>query len=136
MHEDFVVVARPGNPRLRRGFDLQRYLECDHVLVSAAGDARGTVDEALRKLGQTRRVAAVVPQFLIGFAAVAGSDMISTAPRRVAKRHAAAFGLKLHPVPFDLPGFDITILRHQSTTADAGLTWFEDRIAHHLMKAR
>lgn len=136
MMEDFVVVARPGNPKLRRGFNLDHYLECDHVLVSAAGDARGTVDEALRQLGKTRRVAAVVPQFLIGFAAVAGSDMISTAPRRVAKRHAAAFGLKLHPVPFDLPGFEITILRHQSTTADAGLTWFEDRIAQHLAKAR
>lgn len=136
MNEDFVVVARPGNPRLRRGFNLERYLECDHVLVSAAGDARGTVDEALRQLGKTRRVTAVVPQFMTAFAAVAGSDLISTAPRRVAKRHAAAFGLKLHPVPFDLPGFDVTILRHQSTTSDAGLTWFEDRIAQHLAKAR
>jgi DNA-binding transcriptional LysR family regulator len=81
-------------------------------------------------------VAAVTPQFLIGFAAVAGSDLISTAPRRLAGRHARAFGLKQYPVPFDLPGFEITILRHQSTTADAGLTWFEDQIAHHLAKAR
>jgi len=136
MMEDFVVVARPGNPKLRRGFDLARYLDCDHVLVSAAGDARGTVDEALRAIGKTRRIAAVVPQFLIGFAAVAGSDMISTAPRRVARRHAAAFGLRLHPVPFDLPGFEITILRHQSTTADPGLTWFEELVARHLLKAR
>ncbi|HNB25780.1 MAG TPA: LysR substrate-binding domain-containing protein [Alphaproteobacteria bacterium] len=136
MREDFVVVARPGNPGLRRGFDLARYLDCDHLLVSAAGDARGTVDEALRRLGKTRRVVAVVPQFLIGFAAVAGSDLISTAPRRVARRYAAAFGLKLHPVPFDLPGFEIATLRHQSTSTDSGLSWFEQRIAEHLARAR
>lgn len=136
MAEDFVVAARPDNPRLRRGFDLQRYLECDHVLVSPSGDARGSVDEALRQLGKARRVVAVVPQFLIGFAAVAGSDLITTAPRRVAKRHAPAFGLKLHRVPFELPGFEIAILRHESTTTDAGLTWFENQIARHLEWAR
>ena len=136
LKEDFVVVARPGNPKVGRPFDLERYLQCDHVLVSAAGDARGSVDEALRRIGRTRRVAAVVPQFLIGFAAVAGSDMISTAPRRLAKRHAAAFGLKLYPVPFDLPGFEITLLRAPSTAVDAGLTWFENELAQVIQKPR
>lgn len=136
LREDFVIVARAGNPHMRGRFDLERYLQCSHVLVSAAGDAHGTVEETLRQIGKSRRVAAVVPQFLIGFAAVAGSDMISTAPRRLAKRHARAFGLKQFPVPFDLPGFEITLLRHPSTAADTGLTWFEDELARHLAKVR
>lgn len=136
LKEDYVVVARPGHPHVRRRLDLARYLQCDHLLVSVPGDARGTVDEALRKIGRTRRVAAVVPQFLIGFTAVAGSDMISTVPRRLARRHAAAFGLKQFEVPFDLPGFEIATMRHQNTAEDAGLNWLDHELAQALGKVR
>lgn len=134
--EDFVVVARPGNPHLRRKLDLDSYLKREHLLVSAAGDARGTVDVALRQIGHTRRVVAVVPQFLTGFAAVAGSDIISTVPRRLAKRYAAAFGLKQFEVPFPLRGFEIVALRHENTAEDAGLNWFEGELAQALAKIR
>ncbi|HEY1384791.1 MAG TPA: LysR family transcriptional regulator [Dongiaceae bacterium] len=136
MTEDFVVLARPGHPIIGRKLDLARYLECGHLLVSAAGDARGTVDNALAKIGKERRVVAALPQFLAGFAAVAASDMITTAPRRLARRHAAAFGLKQHDVPFPLPGFEIATLRHENTAQDAGLTWLETEIAQALGKVR
>jgi DNA-binding transcriptional LysR family regulator len=136
MAEDFVVLARPGHPIIGRKLDLARYLKCGHLLVSAAGDARGTVDIALAKIGKERRVVAAVPQFLAGFAAVAGSDMITTAPRRLAKRHAAAFGLKEHDVPFQLPGFEIATLRHENTAQDSGLTWLENELAEALGQVR
>jgi len=136
MAEDFVVLAHPGHPIIGRKLDIARYLKCGHLLVSAAGDARGSVDNALGQIGKERRVVAVVPQFLAGFAAVAGSDMITTAPRRLAKRHAAAFGLKQYEVPFPLPGFEVATLRHQSTAQDAGLNWLETELAQALGKVR
>ncbi len=134
--EDFVVLARAGHPIIGRKLDLARYLECGHLLVSAAGDARGSVDNALARIGKERRVVTVVPQFLAGFAAVAGSDMITTAPRRLAKRHAAAFSLKQHEVPFPLPGFEVATLRHENTAQDAGLNWLEDELAQALGRIR
>ncbi|WP_119301185.1 LysR family transcriptional regulator [Dongia deserti] len=136
MTEDFVVLARPHHPVVGRKLDLARYLKCGHLLVSAAGDARGTVDNALVKIGKERRVVAAVPQFLAGFAAVAGSDMITTAPRRLAKRHAAAFGLKQYEVPFPLAGFEVATLRHENTAQDAGLTWLENELAQALGRVR
>jgi DNA-binding transcriptional LysR family regulator len=136
MTEDFVVLARPGHPLVGRKLDLARYLECGHLLVSAAGDARGSVDNALAKIGRERRVVAALPQFLAGFAAVAGSDMITTAPRRLAKRHAAAFGLRQFEVPFQMPGFEIATLRHENTAQDAGLNWLESELAQALSKMR
>ncbi|HEY3144718.1 MAG TPA: LysR family transcriptional regulator [Dongiaceae bacterium] len=136
MAEDFVVLARPGHPIIGRKLDLAQYLKCGHLLVSAAGDARGTVDNALAKIGKERRVVAAVPQFLVGFAAVAGSDMITTAPRRLAKRHAAAFGLKQYEVPFHLPGFEVGTLRHENTAQDAGLSWLENELVQALGKIR
>ena len=134
--ESFVVLARPGHPIIGRKLDLARYLECGHLLVSAAGDARGSVDNALAKIGRQRRVVAALPQFLAGFAAVAGSDMITTAPRRLARRHAAAFGLRQFEVPFEMPGFEIGTLRHENTAQDAGLNWLEAELAQALGKVR
>lgn len=134
--EDFVVLARPNHPVIGRKLDLARYLRCGHLLVSAAGDARGSVDNALGRIGEERRVVAAVPQFLAGFAAVAGSDMITTAPRRLARRHAAAFGLKQFEVPFAMPGFEVATLRHENTAQDAGLVWLEGELAQALGKLR
>lgn len=136
MAEDFVVLARPGHPIVGRKLDLARYLACGHLLVSAAGDARGSVDNALGRIGKERRVVTVVPQFLAGFAAVAGSDMITTSPRRLAKRHAAAFGLRQFEVPFALPGFEVATLRHENTAQDAGLNWLDGELAQALGKVR
>ena len=136
MTEDFVVLARPGHPIIGRKLDLARYVECGHLLVSAAGDTRGSVDNALAKIGKQRRVVAALPQFLAGFAAVAGSDMITTAPRRLAKRHAAAFSLRQFEVPFAMPGFEIGTLRHENTAQDAGLNWLEGELAQALGKVR
>jgi DNA-binding transcriptional LysR family regulator len=136
MAEDFVVLARAGHPVIGRKLDLARYLKCGHLLVSAAGDTRGSVDNALSRIGKERHVVAAVPQFLVGFAAVAGSDMITTAPRRLAKRHAAALGLKQFEVPFPMPGFEVATLRHENTAQDAGLNWLEDELAQALGKIR
>lgn len=136
MAEDFVVLARPDHPVIGRKLNLARYLRCGHLLVSAAGDARGSVDNALGRIGKERRVVAAVPQFLAGFAAVAGSDMITTAPRRLARRHAAAFGLKQFEVPFAMPGFEVATLRHENTAQDAGLVWLEGELAQALGKLR
>jgi DNA-binding transcriptional LysR family regulator len=136
MREDFVVLARAGHPVIGRKLDLARYLKCGHLLVSAAGDTRGSVDNALAKIGKERHVVAAVPQFLAGFAAVAGSDMITTAPRRLAKHNAAAFGLRQFEVPFPLPGFEIATLRHENTAQDAGLNWLDAELAQALGKVR
>jgi DNA-binding transcriptional LysR family regulator len=136
MAEDFVVLARAGHPVIERKLDLACYLKCGHLLVSAAGDTRGSVDNALAKVGKERRVVAALPQFLAGFAAVAGSDMITTAPRRLARRHAAAYGLRQFEVPFPLPGFEVATLRHENTAQDAGLNWLDDELAQALSKVR
>jgi DNA-binding transcriptional LysR family regulator len=134
--ESFVVLARPGHPIVGRKLDLARYLKCGHLLVSAAGDVRGSVDNALAKIGRERRVVAAVPQFLAGFAAVAASDMITTAPRRLARRHATAFGLRQFEVPFPTPGFEVGTLRHENTAQDAGLNWLEGELAQALGMVR
>ncbi len=126
--EDFVVIARQGHSRLG-ALDLATYLALDHLLVSFSGRLTGAVDEALAARGLRRRVVASLPLFLGVFDAVAHSDAIATVSRRLATRHAAAFGLQVAPVPVAVPPFPVMAVRREGLAADLGYDWLRAAIA-------
>lgn len=121
--EGFVTVARRGHPRLAGGLDIETYLDLDHIIVSGKGDFRGSVDDALERIGRTRRVIASMPQFLASLATVAGSDAIATVPTGLAAEHAARFGLDVHTTPVAIPGFDVVAIAADGPVADRGVRW-------------
>lgn len=126
--DEYRVVARAGHPALREGLDLDRYLALPHLLISFSGDLSGTIDRHLRRLGQHRQVAAGLPMFLAGFAAVSGSDLIATAPRRLVARFAPSFGLASFPPPLAIDPIVMELVRSKANLRDPGLGWLVERI--------
>jgi DNA-binding transcriptional LysR family regulator len=126
--EDYLVVARSGHPKITDGLDLQTYVELDHLVVSFAGDLAGSIDRELAALGLSRRVCAALPLFLGAFAAVAGSDFVATAPRRLAHRFGPQFGLETFEPPLHLPPFSVDLLQSTSSVGDAGTAWLIEQI--------
>ena len=121
--ESFRVVARRDHPAIAGTLDLDAYCALDHILVSHERDARGTVDVVLAGLGRKRRVAAVMPQMLIAFAAVSRSEAIVTAPLSACRYAASLFPLRVHEPPMEIPGFALTMLRHRNGLADPAIAW-------------
>jgi DNA-binding transcriptional LysR family regulator len=104
LSEDALIVAlRRGHPALKRRFDLDAYLACEHLNVSLRGEASGGTDEALGALGRQRRVVATVGHFLVVPFLLMGSDLVATEPKRVMQRLAEPLGLALRPPPFAAP---------------------------------
>jgi DNA-binding transcriptional LysR family regulator len=126
--EDYQVVARAGHLLMRDGLDLDTYLQAQHVIVSFAGDLTGTIDADLASLGHTRNVVVASPMFLSALAAVATSDLIATAPRRLAARFAGVFGLAAYELPFSSSRFHIDLIRARSTLKDRALDWLTEEI--------
>ncbi|WP_372004886.1 LysR family transcriptional regulator [Tistrella mobilis] len=128
-HEGYMLAARHGHPAFVDGPpDLRTYTGLAHILVSAAGDLTGTIDEVLAERGLSRRVVAAVPHFMGALAVVADSDLVATLPERVARHHAARFGVALHPPPLPLAGYDLGVMRRAASAPDPGLDWLEARI--------
>lgn len=123
--EDFVIATRSGNPFAVTP-TLERYCQAQHLVVSLAGDPHGFVDEALLKLGHSRRIALTVPNFMFALAALAESDLISAIPRRFAAVHGPRFGIVHSEPPLSLPGFRLNAVAPNAAMADAGLTWLLD----------
>jgi DNA-binding transcriptional LysR family regulator len=121
--ESYLVVARTGHPQLKRGLDLDTYLALGHLIVSFAGDLVGTIDEYLLRKGLSRRVVASSPMFLSAFAAVAKSDLLVTAPKRLVERFAANFGLQVLELPFAPDTFFMDVVRSQYSISDPAIDW-------------
>lgn len=127
--DDYRVIARADHPELRTGLDLRTYLALGHLVVSFTGELQGTVEKNLRQMGVTRRIAAASPMFLNAFAAVAESDLIATAPARLASRFAPAFGLQIFMPPFAIDPIVIELVRTSASREDPAINWLAARIA-------
>jgi len=123
--EDFVVVARARHPFTARP-TLERFCRTQHVVVSMTADPFGFVDDALAKLGLTRRVALTVPDFASAIVTVAETDLIAAMPRRFVAMHAARFAVVSREVPLRLRSFSIKAAVPKVALMDAGLAWLFD----------
>jgi DNA-binding transcriptional LysR family regulator len=127
--EGFVVLARKGHPALRRRLTLEAYLRSSHLLVSPRGARRGIVDDVLAERGLRRRIAMVVPQFVVAPFVAARSDLLLTAPVGLARALAPTLDLAVRPPPLSLPETAIEIVFHARQRDDPGHRWLRDRCA-------
>jgi DNA-binding transcriptional LysR family regulator len=127
---DYVCVMRRTHPLARDGaLTLDAYCTADHARVSFAGRAHGFVDEALTRLGRTRRVALVVHQFSTALQVVRRTNLLCVLPRSYVQASGAASGLALCALPFDLTRIEVGLLWHRRHERDAGHTWLRRTVA-------
>jgi DNA-binding transcriptional LysR family regulator len=126
--EDFVVAMRAGHP-FAEAITLDQYCEAQHLVVSHSGDPHGFVDEALARLGRSRRVALTVPNFMFALTVVAETDFACALPQRFAAMHARRFGVASRDLPLPLKRFRLNTVAPKAALMDAGLAWLLDVLA-------
>ena len=128
LDEDFVIASRPDHPYAMTP-SLDRYCAAEHVFVSLqSSDARGLVDRELEKLGRSRHVALVVPNFLLALELVARTDVIAAVPRHFFAAHRGRFGLVATEAPMPLLGPAIRVVVPRAALADAGTAWLYEEV--------
>lgn len=119
--EHYVCVMRADHPAAARRLTLDRFCALDHALVSyAGGSLRGVTDEALARLGRSRRVTVSVNSFLVLPEILATSDLIAVVPSRLAQ---GLSGLKIVEPPLEIPGFSKTLAWHERAHRAAAHQW-------------
>jgi len=126
--ESFTCVVRRGHPLASQKLTLARFAAASHALISPRGKEGSFVDDALAKLGLSRRVAVAVPHFLVAPHIVAESDLVLTVASRVATLLAKPLGLVMLAPPreLELAGFRMSLLWHERTHHDAAHRWLRD----------
>jgi DNA-binding transcriptional LysR family regulator len=119
--EDFVCLLGADHKLRARRFTLKQYLELSHVAV-------GTLDRPLADLGLRRRVALSVPFLVPAVAAVAGSDLVLTLPRKLAKAVAAMANVRFVEPPPEIKSFQYFMVWHPRLTAEPAQVWFREQL--------
>ncbi len=123
--ERYVCVMREGHPDAQAGaLSLERFCALDHALVSYDGGSfHGVTDEALARLGKSRRVALSVTSFLVLPRILQCTDLIAVVPRRLVR---PGDGLVIVDAPVEVPGFTKTAAWHERTHRSPGHRWVRE----------
>ncbi len=120
---DYVVAMRPGHPlTAKRRLGLKEYLACDHLHVSSRRRGRGQVDIALHTLGEHRRVALRVANYLVAERVTAQSDLLWTLPATLTRQ----LKLEVRKVPFTIEPLVWNLYWHKSTADDPANSWLRE----------
>lgn len=118
----WVCALRPDHPATQGSLTLERYLSLSHLHVSNRPNDDAPVDIALRRMGKTRKISLRMQQYNLVNDAVRGTDLAVTLTEGLA-RH---LGLKVRPLPIQLPGLELRLYRHKRSDADAAALWMFD----------
>jgi DNA-binding transcriptional LysR family regulator len=111
----------------------ERYAACHHVVASREGDVRQPVDDALERLGLSRRIMVVVPGYPDAMRIARQSDLVALVPRSclgnsLASDQAATPGLESFDLPLPMPEFKISAMWHPRMDADPAHRWLRDTV--------
>ncbi|PWK66855.1 DNA-binding transcriptional LysR family regulator [Streptomyces sp. CG 926] len=119
-----VVVVRRGHPLTHdKALTAERYAAADHVTVSRRGNLGNALDDALARLGLTRRVVATAPTEAAAFAFARDSDLVITVPEAITRATIADLGLVVLPLPLELPSAAVYLSWHQRYDSDNAHAW-------------
>lgn len=134
--DTYLCMFNAAKVGLKPPISLEDYVRLPHVLTSLRQGERGVVDDALEKLGLSRKVALTTPRFVVVPFLVAGASVITTMHARLAKIFARELDLSLSRVPVDLPEVTTSMLWHASYDGDPGHHWLRAAIERANKKAR
>lgn len=131
LYEDhYVVVARPGHPRLARGATLADFCAAPQVFLGYGRSALDDlIDQLLGRAGQSRHAQVAVTSFAQMAQVLLATDHVAVFPARVAARYAAT--LVSHPLPFPMPHYGMYLCWNDRAGEDPAVQWLRQRLLAH-----
>jgi len=139
--ERLVAVVRKDHPIVRNAkasgrqagenenkIALKDFLAFPHVTLRPSNNAPRRVDDALAKIGKERKIAVIVPHFMVLLYLLPGTDMIACVAEKLARRVAPELGLVLLEMPVRVPAYDVCLVWHRRFDQDRGHMWLRDTI--------
>jgi LysR family transcriptional activator of mexEF-oprN operon len=120
----FVCLYNPKLIRTRgETLSLREFLAHPHALTSFKGELRGFIDDQLEALGKQRRVIFSNPHFATQPFIARDNAVFVTVPDYIARTWSRSIGLRISPLPFDTPTYQISALWKTAQQGDGGLRW-------------
>jgi len=125
---DFACLVGAAQKIRTRRFTLKQYLRFPHALVESLAGQQTLVDRTLAQLGAKRRVILSLPFFVSAIYAIAQTDLVLTAPRRLAKITGPVLGLRIVEPPREIKTYPYFMAWHPRVTTEPAHAWFREQL--------
>ncbi|MBB3313472.1 DNA-binding transcriptional LysR family regulator [Rhizobium sp. BK196] len=130
--ETYLLIGRPGHPRIKEGATAAGFARLEQVIVSPSGGGFSTpVDATLEALGHSRAIVASAASFLVIPSIVASSELVALVPRRLIRERLAE--VAWIEIPWLSERFQVELIWHERTHGHQGQQWAREQI-HDLVK--
>lgn len=138
--DSFTCMFWKENP-IAKNFNLESYIEAQHVWVSKTGMGAGVgvnpvdvqrlgwVDAALNKLGKKRRIKVFTRHYQAAMSMIENKDLVLTLPTRAARIRESNKGIILAPPPFSIPDIELKMAWSALLHNNSGHRWFRRAVA-------
>jgi LysR family transcriptional regulator, mexEF-oprN operon transcriptional activator len=126
----FVSVYNPLFVKTRRRrLSMEEFLRHRHVLTSFSAALHGFIDEQLEMQGLKREVVFSGANFTTSPFIVRRTPAIATVPDFIGRIWCDALGLAMSPLPFEVPGYEVSLMWAATRDQDPWLTWMAAEFA-------
>ncbi len=138
--DSFSCLLSAGNP-IVDGFDLESYLQAQHVWVSktgmgvgvgvdpSAGQDLGWVDEALARIGRKRHITVYTRHYQVAVRLAAQKHLVVTVPSKLAQQMRNDPQIAIKIPPFEIPPFELKMAWSPLLQRNPGHQWMRRLIA-------
>ena len=127
--ERFACLLAAGHPLANRpSLTLDEFLSAAHVLVEVQRGETPAIDRALTGLGRPRRVALTVPYHSTAMAAVPGTPLVATLPRRLLAAAADDPAVRIVGAPTEIETMPYLMVWHPRLDDDPAQRWLRDLV--------
>jgi DNA-binding transcriptional LysR family regulator len=127
--DDYVCVMRRNHPLAKSNLTRARYLASKHILFSPTGNVEYGIERYLRPIGIRRNIGLILCHYLAAPLILERSDMIMTAPRRIAKFYAGKYAVHLAPLPVAIPSAQFQLAWNSRFTQHPAYKWFRSVVS-------
>ena len=120
---EYYCAVRAGHPRILGPLTLEQFQKENHISVTTYGIGYESLERALQSKKIRRSIGMRLPSFFGIGEIIAATDYLAILPGWFSQILSENRGLRICPVPFSIPGYEVTLTWHERYTRDPGHQW-------------
>lgn len=125
VNDEYICLLRPKHPALNRTWNLDNFLQLEHVHPSSRRVGAGMIDNALTNMGKARRIAFRVQHYMVAPEIVRQTDLVLCVPSMLARLFP---DLKVKPLPFASGKIELNVYTRKNAGQYAATSWLLEKV--------
>ena len=124
----FRCAVREGHPRVKENLTLDQFQSERHISVTTPGTGYESLEKTLEAKNIRRNVGMRIPSFLGIETIITVTDYLVVVPGWFSRILSRSRGIQVLPLPFSIPGYEVTLNWHERYTRDPGHQWLRNTV--------